>query len=163
MKEIQAGYSISPCLKDLYLYLAENKFPSTESAIHKVKTLAEKCILLDSLLFELIATPEKETVLLAIQEICAGKIITLYHSSLFTGHQVVIKTYLGIGVKFFTPGLLHYLQSYIKGCCICQLSRNGKLPMQTRINLNCIPLSRLSMGLRSCQDYTRDMSIPYVL
>ena len=40
-----------------------------------------------------------------------------------------------------------YTQSYIKGCHICQLSRYDKLPMrqlQTRINLNDRPLSRLS-------------------
>ena len=41
--------------------------------------------------------PEKETAVLAIPEICAHKIIILYHSSLFAGHQGVIKTYLTIG------------------------------------------------------------------
>ena len=53
--------------------------------------LAERYILLDSLLFKIITTTEKETALLAIPEICADKIITLYHASLFTGHQGVIK------------------------------------------------------------------------
>ena len=33
--------------------------------------------------------PKKETALLAIPEICADKILTLYHSSLFVGHQGV--------------------------------------------------------------------------
>ena len=33
VKEIQAGYLIRPYFKDLYLYLAQNKFPSTRSAI----------------------------------------------------------------------------------------------------------------------------------
>ena len=33
VKEIQAGYLISPYFKDLYLYLAQNKLPSTKSAI----------------------------------------------------------------------------------------------------------------------------------
>ena len=84
-----------------------------------METLAEKYILLDSLLVKLVTTAEKETVQLAIPEICANKIITLYISSLLTGHQVVIKTYLTIRDKFFIPGLIHYLQSYIKGCNIC--------------------------------------------
>ena len=91
--------------------------------------LAEKYILLDSLLFKLVTTPEKETALLAICETCADKIITLYHSSLFAGHQGVIKMYLTIADKFFITGLMHYLRSYIKGCHICQLSRNDK-PLQ---------------------------------
>ena len=33
VKEIQAGYLISPYFKDLYLYLAQNKLPNTKSAI----------------------------------------------------------------------------------------------------------------------------------
>ena len=49
------------------------------------------------------------------------------------------------------PGLIHYLHSYLKGCHICQLSRNEKVPtrhLQTRINLNYRLLSRLSMDLK---------------
>ena len=42
MKEIQAGCLASPYVKDIYLYLAQNKLPSTRSAIQKVETLAEK-------------------------------------------------------------------------------------------------------------------------
>ena len=60
--------------------MAQNQLPSKKSAIHKVEALAEKFILLGSLLFKLVTTPEKETALLAIPEICADKIITLYHS-----------------------------------------------------------------------------------
>ena len=96
-------------------------------------------------------TPEKETALLAIPEICIDKIITLYHSSLFTGHQGVTKTYLTNSDKFFIPNFIHYLQSYIKGCHICHLAYNEKPPtrqMQTRINPNYTPLSRLSMDLK---------------
>ena len=85
------------------MYLTENKFPSTKTAIDKVETLAGKYILLDSLLFYLVTMPEKETALLGIPETCANKIITLYHSSLYLGQQGVIKTYLTIADKFFTP------------------------------------------------------------
>ena len=78
------------------------------------------------MLFKLITIPEKETALLAIPEMCADKIITPYHSSLFVGHQGVIKAYLMIADKFFIPDLMHYLHSYIKGLHICQLSRKGQ-------------------------------------
>ena len=148
IKEIQAGYLVSPYFKDIYLYLAQNKLPSTKTVIQKVKTLAEKYILLDSLLFKIITAQEKETALSAIPEICTDKIITLYHSSLFAGHQGVIKTYLTINDKFFIPNLVHYLWSYIKGCHICPLASNKKPPMrqlQARINLNYTPLSKLSI------------------
>ena len=102
IKDIQAGYLIISYFKDIYLYLAHDKLPSAKSAIRKIEALAEKYTLLDSLLFKIISTPEKETAVLAIPEICADKRITLYHSSLFTGHQGVIKT-LTISKKFFIP------------------------------------------------------------
>ena len=76
--------------------------PSTKTAIWKVEALAEKCILLDLLLFKIVTTLDKETALLAIPEICADKIITLYHASLFVGHQGVIKTYLTINDIFYS-------------------------------------------------------------
>ena len=102
-------------------------------------------------LFKLATIPGKEAALLAIPETCADKIITLNHSNLFTGYQGVIKTYLTINDRFFIPNLMHYLRSYIKGCHICQLNRKDKPSMrqlQTRINLNYRPLSRLSMDLK---------------
>ena len=76
-KEIQAGYLSRPHFKDLYLYLVQSKLPSTKTVICKIETLVEKYILLDSLLFKLVTTPEKESVLLAIPEKGADKIITL--------------------------------------------------------------------------------------
>ena len=91
IKEIQAGYLVSSYFKDIYLYLAQNKLPSNDMAIKKIEALAEKYILLDSLLFKIVSNPDKEATVLAIQEVCADKVITLYHSSLFAGHQGVVK------------------------------------------------------------------------
>ena len=50
---------------------------SSKTAIKRVEALAEKSILLDSLLFKV--NPEKETAVLAVPEACADKIISLYH------------------------------------------------------------------------------------
>ena len=93
IKEIQAGYLSSSYFKDIYLYLAQNRLPVKKAAIKRVEVLAEKYIILDSLLFKLTTVPGKEPAPLAILETCADKIITLYHSNLFAGHQGVIKTY----------------------------------------------------------------------
>ena len=65
IREIQAGYLYSSYFKDLFLYLAQNKLPSSKVAIKSVETLAEKYILLSSLLFKV--NPEKETAVLAVQ------------------------------------------------------------------------------------------------
>ena len=110
----------------------------------------EKYILLDSLLFKIISTPDKAVAVLATPETCTDKNnhIILFKSA---GHQGIIKTYLTISDKFFIPNLIHYLRSYIKGFHICQLMHNGKpltRQLQTRINLNYRPLSRLSRDLK---------------
>ena len=122
---------------DIFLYLSQNKLPSSKAAIKKVETLSDQYILLDSLLFKVL--PEKEAAVLAIPEMCVDRIIAPYHSSLFVGHQGVIKTYLTMSDKFFIPNLIHYLRSYIKGCHLCQLACNEKPPprqLQTRISPN---------------------------
>ena len=72
------------------------------------------------------SNPDKEAAVLAIPEVCANKIITLYHLSLFTGHQGVIKTYIMINDKFLIPNLIHYLHTYVKGCHIHQIFCNEK-------------------------------------
>ena len=89
--------------KEIYLYLAHNILPSSKVGIRKVEALVGKYILLDSLLFKITMTPDKEMAVLAIPETCVSSIIALYHSSLFAGHQGVIKTYLTISDKFFIP------------------------------------------------------------
>ena len=70
--------------------------------------------MLDSLLFKLTTVMGKESAVLAIPEVCADKIITLYHSNLFAGHQGVIKMYLTMSGRFYIPNLMHYFRSYIK-------------------------------------------------
>ena len=151
IKERQAGYLASSFFKDLYRYLAQNVMPHKRHTRCKVETLAESFILLDSLLFKLVTILHKEKALLAIPETCVDKIIELYHTSLFAGHQGVINTYLTISDKFFISHLMHYLRSFLSICHICQLFRNDKPPsrqLETRINLNYRPMSRLSMDLK---------------
>ena len=62
---------------------------------------------------------------------------------------------------------MHYLCSYIKGCYICQLACNDKPPMrqlQTRINLNCLSLSRLCMDLKAMsRSYKGHKYILYII
>ena len=96
-------------------------------------------------------TPDKEAAVLAIPETCIDKIIALYHTRLFAGHQGIVKTYPTMKDKFFIPNLMHYLRSFIKGCHICQLSRSNKLPtrqLQPQVYLNYRPMSKLSMDLK---------------
>ena len=66
IKEIQARYLNSSHFKDIYLYLSQNKLPTSKAAIKKVEILAGRYILLDSLLFK--TAPEKKTAVLAVPE-----------------------------------------------------------------------------------------------
>ena len=123
IKEIQVGYLNSPFFKDLHRYLAQNKLPSKKSAICKVLTFSRNYVLLDQLLFKLVIILDREKALLAIPEMCADKILTLYHDTLSAGHQGMIKTYLTMSNKFFIPNLMDHLRAFLKVCHICQLSR----------------------------------------
>ena len=87
IKEIQAGYLVSSYFKDIYLCLAQNTLSGNKMAIRMVEALADIYIFLDSLLFKIVSKPDKEATVLPILEVCPDKIITLYHSSLFAGHE----------------------------------------------------------------------------
>ena len=113
MKEIKAGYLTNPHFKDIYIYLAQNKLPSSKVALMRTETLEERYLLLGSLLFRLNTTPDKEAAVFAIQENFADILIMVYHSSLFGEHQSVIETYLAIHEKFYIPHMVHYLRAYI--------------------------------------------------
>ena len=60
IKEIQAGSLNYLLFKEIYSYLTHNKLPSSKAGIRKEEALAEKYILLDSLLFKISTTPDKE-------------------------------------------------------------------------------------------------------
>ena len=66
-------------------------------------------------------TPGKESAVLAIYKSHVDRIITLYHSRIFAGHQGVIKMYLTINERFFIPDSILYFQGHIRECHICQL------------------------------------------
>ena len=51
--------SVAPILKDMYLYLTQNRLPSSEAAIRKVETLAKKYILLDFIIVQNNVHPRK--------------------------------------------------------------------------------------------------------
>ena len=131
------------------MYLSQNRLQSSKPAIRKIEALAEKYVLLDSLLFKI--SSDKKTAVLAVPETCTDRIITLYYKKPICRASGRYKTYLTISDKFFIPNFIHYLRSYIKGCHLCQLACNEKPPpiqLQARINPNYVPMSRLSMDLK---------------
>ena len=53
IKEIQTRYIASLYFMKIYLYLAQNKLPSSQSVLRQVETETEKYLLPDSLLFRI--------------------------------------------------------------------------------------------------------------
>ena len=62
------------------MYPSQNRLPSSNGVMCKTEILAERYILLDSLLFKL--SIDKEKAVLVIPEVRVDQIIALYHSSL---------------------------------------------------------------------------------
>ena len=85
-KEIQARYLTSPYFKNICLYLAQNKLPSSKVAVRQVEMAAERYLLLDSLLFRIQNFHDKQKPVLCIPESCVDHILKLYLNSLFGAH-----------------------------------------------------------------------------
>ena len=84
------------------MYVVQNKW-SSHKAVIRNETLAERYFLPNSLLLGLNATVGKESTVLTIPESCADRIINLYHSNIFGGHESIIKTYSAINENNFIP------------------------------------------------------------
>ena len=101
------GYLNSPYFKDLYLYLTQNRLPSSKNEIHKVEVLAE----IHTIRLFAIQTGHNSTIhncsVSNTRNVCRQDNYTLPFKS-FAGHQGVIKTYLMTARKFFKPDLMHY-------------------------------------------------------
>ena len=82
VSEIKAGYSISPYLEDVCLYLVQNKLSSLKAPVRRTEVLVERYSLLNSLLFRLHSTPGKTALIFAVPENCVDRMIALYHSSI---------------------------------------------------------------------------------
>ena len=126
-------------------------FNQNQCTVPEIITILQRYLLLDSLLFRLHTTPGKESATLALPKSYVDRIITLYHSSIFGGHQFIFKMYLTINEMFFIPDLICYSKAYLKGCQICQPCSNEKPQhwhLQHGINPNYKARTRLSMDLK---------------
>ena len=88
VKEMQAGYLIIPYFKDLYILHRINCL--TLNQVLESENISRKIYTIGFIIVQISNNTRKETTLLAISEICADNIITLYQSSLFVGHQDIV-------------------------------------------------------------------------
>ena len=100
---------IKDCWKDLQNFDLDRKVEFEENSPHQEGIISETYKRPDALLIQ--DPPELQDLIdtsKLIQKFLQIYYHILYHTTLFAGHQSVVKTYLTINDKFFIPGLAHY-------------------------------------------------------
>ena len=100
LKETQAGYLTSLYFKNIYLYLAQNKYSSSKDAVRQIETQAERYLLFDSLLFRIQNFHDEQKTVLCIPKSCLDHILDLFHNSLFGAHQGSLRTFFNNQTNF---------------------------------------------------------------
>ena len=152
MRDMQAAYLASPHFRDIYIYLMQNRLPTSARRARRLEALVKNYMLLDNLLFKVDMGDRGEPQpRLCIPIAKVDMLLQHYHSSLVGGHAGVTKTYMTISERFYCPGLADHVRAYITGCHICQMFKTGKKfnrPFQKRININVPAFSRVSMDIK---------------
>ena len=155
MKDIAASYLSSTYFKDIYLYHTQGQFPSLKRKATRLRTLADDFFVLGSLLFKYRQHPTDRTKLTAVLCVPPSKIDLLldyYHGTILGGHHGISKTVQTLSQRFFCPRMADYIRSYIVGCHICQLFKDGKRfarPFHCRMYDISVPaLSKVSMDIK---------------
>jgi hypothetical protein len=124
-REIAKQQSVCPDFKDVYSYILEGLLPSDKKAAKRVMCNAENYILIDNVLFRLIVKSEIDCkVTLAVPRTLVSDIISLYHDSLLSCHQGVIRVAMTIKQKFYFPMLHQRVYDYIRSCQTCQARKH---------------------------------------
>lgn len=152
LKDIQSAYLSSPHFRDIYLYLRQNKLPTSKRKVSKLNIISDQYMVLDTLLFKINATKDGSMKpLLCIPTSKVDVLLQKYHSSLAGGHAGVTKCYHTISQRFYCPNLAHHIRAYITGCHVCQMFKVNKKfdrPFQKRVNINTPALTKLSMDIK---------------
>jgi hypothetical protein len=151
LKDIQGAYLQSPHFKDIYVYLKQNKLPTSKRKASQIIISAQFYIVLDQLLFKILPNREVDsTPKLCIPTSKVDMILNWYHSSTLGAHMGMTKCILTIQERFYIPDLARHVRAYITGCHTCQLFKQNKInrPFQQRVNLNIPPLTKFSMDIK---------------
>ena len=152
LRDLKATYLTSPHLRDIYLYLLQNRIPLGKGVVKRLDQNARNYLILDGLLFKILDDGEGNLdTVLCIPTSKVHILLNAYHSSLLGGHTGITKCYHTISQRFYCPNLADNLRAYITGCHVCQLFKKGKdfkRPYQKRINLNVSAMTKISMDIK---------------
>ncbi|XP_055955077.1 uncharacterized protein LOC130010906 [Patella vulgata] len=119
--QLRLEQETSPFFKPVYDFLSHGILPSNRKAAKSVKHKSEEYIICDHILFRLLIHNDNTFSLqLAIPESLCHNIIAIYHDSLLSSHQGIVRTYLTIRKLFYFPIMFSTISSYITSCHKCQ-------------------------------------------
>ena len=148
LRDLKADYLTSPCFRDIYLNLTQNKVPLGKGAARRLEQNARNYMLLDGLLFKIIELDDgRLDTVLCISTSKVHILLDTYHSSLIGGHTGITKCYQTTSQRFYCPNLAENLRAYITGCHIYQMFKKGK-NFQKRMNINTPAMTRISMDIK---------------
>ena len=152
LRDLKAAYLTSPHIRDIYLYLLQNRILLGKGAAKQLDQNARNYLILDGLLFKILDDGEGNLdTVLCIPTSKVHILLNAYHSSILGGHTGITKCYHTISQRFYCPNLAENLRAYITGCHVCQMFKKGrdfKRPYQKRLNLNVPAMTKISMDIK---------------
>ena len=149
LRDLKVAYLTSPHLRDIYLYLLQNRIASGKGVAKWLDQNARNYLILDGLLFKILDDGEGNLdTVLYIPTSKVHILLNAYHSSILGGHTGITKCYHTINQRCYCPNLEENLRAYITGCHVCQMFKKGKRPYQKRINLNVPVMTKISMDIK---------------
>jgi hypothetical protein len=158
IKELVQEAKRDPFFKDIYRYLTKGQYPENKAFKSRQKDSlraeANDYILAQSVLFKIKYASKDKTdpeLLLCIPEKYVPALFYHYHDMMLAAHQGVIRMYLTLRAKFFTPHLFDNIRKYIQCCYQCQSRKdkaNDPLAFHVRIPYDFRPMKRISCDIK---------------
>ena len=128
LRDLKVTYLTSSHLRDIYLYLLQNRMPLGKGAAKWLDQNARNYLILDGLLFKILDDGEENLdTVLCIPTSKVDILLNAYHSSILGRHTGITKCYHTISQRFYCPNLAENLRAYITGCHYAKCSRKVRI------------------------------------
>ena len=116
LRDLKVAYLTCPHLRDIYLYLLQNRVPLGKGAAKRLGQNARNYLILDGLLFKILYDGEGNLdTVLCIPTSKVHILLNAYYSIILGGHTGITKCYHTISQRFYCPNLAENLRASITG------------------------------------------------
>ena len=153
--ELKIHQQKDPFFKRIYNFLSCGMLPSDSRQAKTVKKQGNNYLLANNLLFKIDFTEDGKSfkLTLCIPEALVPVIIEKHHSTLYSSHQGIQRTFLKIRQNYYCHKLFEKLRAYISSCIRCQ-TRKSESPtakerqMVPRIFHDYVPFSEIHIDVK---------------